>query len=91
MQTKLFANPGAVAATAVCPEATSNPAKCSQYIDFANGSRISWPLYIAPKSSVVGYTRDTTLVDSDGDGISDDQDQCPGTAGGAVTNAKGCS
>lgn len=91
VQTRLFANSGTVATTAVCPEASSNPAKCSQYIDFANGSRISWPLYIAPKSSVVGYTRDTSLVDSDGDGISDEQDQCPGTPGGAVTNAKGCS
>jgi len=29
--------------------------------------------------------------DTDGDGVSDDRDQCPGTSTGAVVNADGCS
>ena len=91
MQTRLFANAGANASNVACPEALSNPLKCGQYIDFATGANITWPLYVAPKSSVVAYTRDFTLVDTDGDGISDDQDQCLATPAGLVTNAKGCS
>ena len=31
------------------------------------------------------------VTDSDGDGIIDDQDQCPNTSPGAIINAHGCS
>lgn len=91
IQTRLFVNSSINPTAVICPEATTNPAKCSQYFDFATGAKVFWPLYLAPKSSVVGYTRDTSLIDSDGDGISDDQDQCPATPVGKVTNSKGCS
>ncbi len=34
---------------------------------------------------------DTITTDSDGDGISDEKDQCPNTAAGEVVNINGCS
>ena len=90
-QTRLFSNASAVATSVVCPDVASSSARCSQYRDFASGAGVLWPIYIAPKSSVVVYTRDTSLVDSDGDGIADEQDQCLATPAGSAVNASGCS
>ena len=91
MQTILYTNSGATSMSVDCPDNLVNPARCGQYLDFATATKLTWPLYVAPKSSVVVYTRDTTLVDSDGDGISDAQDQCPATPIGMAVNAAGCS
>lgn len=40
---------------------------------------------------VLTFTCPAPPVDSDGDGVSDDNDACGGTAGGAVVDARGCS
>lgn len=89
--TRLMSNDSAAAAVLACPEAATNPARCSQYKDFGTGLPVAWPLSLAGYQSQIVYTRDTSLVDSDGDGISDVQDQCPATPAGATTNARGCS
>lgn len=91
VKTQLFANAGRIAATYACPETNTNPARCGQYLNFGTGAKVTWPLQVGPFSAAVVYSRDLSLVDSDGDGISDVQDQCPGTPTGAVTNARGCS
>lgn len=90
IQTQLFTNSGTFGISVSCPDAGALESRCSQYVDFASGNLITWPLYVSPNSSVVAYSRDTTLVDSDGDGISDIQDKCPNTLAGAPTNASGC-
>ena len=91
VQTRLLSNPTAASVSLVCPDQATNPARCSQYQNFATGATVSWPLNVAPNASAIVFTRDTSLVDGDGDGISDVQDQCPGTPAGAATNARGCS
>ena len=91
VQTRLLSNPTAASVSLVCPDLATNPTRCSQYQNFATGAPLSWPQNVAPYVSAIVFTRDTSLVDSDGDGISDVQDKCPGTPSGAPTNALGCS
>lgn len=91
VKSQLFANGTTSAASYACPDATTAPARCSQYLSFGTGSAITWPLQLPALGSTVIYSRDNSLVDTDGDGISDMQDQCPATPAGAVTNARGCS
>lgn len=91
LTTRLLSNTAAAVSGVACPEPVETQWKCSQYINFVTGAAVSWPLQILAKSSAVVYTRDTSLVDSDGDGISDQQDSCAGTTIGMVTNARGCS
>ena len=90
LRSKVFANPSDNAVLTSCPEQTSNPSQCARYVNFATGVPITWPLQLAARASVIGYLRDTSLVDSDGDGISDAQDQCPSTLAGVATDSKGC-
>jgi parallel beta-helix repeat protein len=91
MKSALFANPSAEAAYFSCPDATSNADLCSRYVAFPTGAALSWPVRIEPRSSLIGYTLDRTMIDSDGDGIMDGQDRCPGTRKGAAANAHGCA
>lgn len=91
MQTRLLTNTSGTTKSIACPDAETAPAKCSQYVNFATGAAVQWPLSLTAKASIVAYTRDTSLVDSDGDGIGDEGDACPNTPLGAVTNARGCS
>jgi hypothetical protein len=51
---------------------------------------VDWSASIAPFSGAALYTRDTTLVDTDADGVPDQQDTCSGTSTGAAVNAVGC-
>ena len=51
---------------------------------------ISWPLTLPALGTEIVFTRDPSLVDSDGDGIADIQDKCPRTTG-EVTDAAGCA
>ena len=91
MQTNLFANASMDPVYFNCPDATTNPVLCSRYVHFPTRAPLGWPLRVEPRSSLIGYTLDTTLIDSDGDGITDAQDQCPGTAKGHATNSRGCA
>ena len=90
LQSKVFVNPSDNDNLTACPEQTSNPSQCTRYVNFATGLPITWPLQLAARMSVIGYLRDTSLVDSDGDGISDAQDQCPLTPANVATDSKGC-
>ena len=90
-RTDLLINTQSVALQRSCPTAASQPAVCAQYVRLSDGSAISWPLLLAPRSSEIIYTLDGKLVDTDGDGIADSQDACPGTANAAAVNSNGCS
>ena len=69
----------------------TQPAVCSQYVRLQDNTAVSWPYYLPGRASDIVYTRDARLVDTDGDGIPDTQDQCPSTAAGAAVNSKGCA
>jgi len=75
----------------VCPVATTAPALCTSYARMSDNSPVTWPMTLGPRSSEVVYTRDSSLVDSDGDGIADSQDSCPNTPKGQQVNASGCA
>ena len=91
VKTQLYANAGTAITSYACPDANANAPRCTQYMNFGSGTPVTWPLQVAQLRSVVVYTRDTSLVDTDADGISDVQDQCPATPVGATTDARGCS
>jgi hypothetical protein len=57
-------------------------------LDIPNNS-CDMALIATPTSLVTTVERAST--DSDGDGVADANDQCPGSAGGDVTDANGCS
>jgi hypothetical protein len=47
-------------------------------------------MYLPAMSSEIVYTVEPSLLDSDGDGVPDFQDQCPNSAPGSGVNAAGC-
>lgn len=90
LRTTLLANPGGTSMSLDCPDRSSFPEVCDQYITFPDKAPISWPYTVDAHSSEIIYTQDSTLVDSDGDGIADIEDDCPGTKDGVGTNSRGC-
>lgn len=64
---------------------------CTKFVSMVAGSPVFWPLVVPLLSGVPIYTRDVSLVDTDGDGVSDTQDKCPGTLPGQAVNAAGCA
>jgi parallel beta-helix repeat protein len=75
-----------------CPYAGSTQASaCGKFYLLGDGSPVTWPLSVQAYSAVIVYAQDSGSVDTDGDGIADNQDSCPNTPRGAVVNAAGCS
>jgi hypothetical protein len=90
LQTRLLSNPDTDTASYECPDDQTEPALCGRYIDFGTNSPVAWPVSLAAHESRIIYTRDSSLGDTDGDGIMDTQDVCPGTSAGVGVNASGC-
>ncbi len=84
-------NAGTKPLSAACPANVTQLGACSKFINLLNNQPVIWPLTVAPHSAVIIYAQEPTLLDSDGDGIPDGQDRCPGTAASAPVNASGCS
>jgi parallel beta-helix repeat protein len=74
-----------------CPTRTTNPGLCSNYVTFPEGGTAAWPISIPPRSGKIVFTQNLSLLDSDGDGIANSQDQCTSTVKGLTANTKGCS
>ena len=83
-------NAAATPLSAGCPMAASQQSLCSQLFDLANSRPVTFPLDVPPRSAVILYVQNPARVDSDGDGIPDAQDACPGTPPGAPVDATGC-
>ena len=77
--------------SATCPFASTQGSLCSQAFDLASQQQVSWPLSVPPRSAVIVYVQGTAQIDTDGDGIPDSRDSCPGTAAGMAVDSRGCS
>jgi parallel beta-helix repeat protein len=91
MASGVIVNGSAATASAACPFAASQPALCAMLFDLATDAPVTWPLSVPALGATLVYAREPSLVDSDGDGIPDDQDSCPGSPPGAPVNAAGCT
>jgi len=86
----IIVNAAATTLSATCPFSATQPALCSQMFDLATAQQVSWPLSVPARSAAILYVQNASLIDSDGDGIPDSQDSCPGTPSGGAVNASGC-
>lgn len=90
-------NAGGTAVDIACPLPAAQAALCTALVDLGDadaareGRSVVWPLRLAPRSAIVLRAFDPWLVDSDGDGIADAQDACPGTPARQRVNAAGCA
>lgn len=90
LQIKLLLNRGSSIASVDCASLGVAVALCNSFVYMGDDSPVSWPVSVNPLSGIPVYTRDTSLTDSDGDGIADQQDACPNTPAGQAVNARGC-
>lgn len=91
MRSDLLLNGGSTAIQLACPVAATLPAQCANYVRLSDDQPVAWPYTVAARSAEIVYTRDARLLDSDGDGIPDQQDACPATPAGAGVNSRGCA
>ena len=89
--TAAIVNVDAAPATLTCPLAAAAAAQCVAFESLASYQLVAWPQTLPGRSAAILYAQNPALLDSDGDGIPDSQDLCPGTAPGSAVNASGCS
>ena len=91
LKTRVLVNSTNVPLAVACPDQATDAALCTQFAKFSDGVPVGWPYTLPARSSEVIFSRDSTLLDSDGDGVPTFQDQCAGTIVGAYSNGRGCS
>jgi uncharacterized repeat protein (TIGR01451 family) len=74
-----------------CPDAVTNPSKCSQYVSFTDGTLVSWPITVAAMGSEIVVWDSNPFMDTDRDKVADLDDLCPETLAGSPVNENGCS
>lgn len=74
-----------------CTEAGIAAEQCSDYVDFADGSAVSWPVHVAPFTSKILVWAASPYKDSDLDGIADIDDHCGATPAWTPVDVQGCS
>lgn len=90
-RTALLINDTASPATVVCPTAGSAPQLCGSFYRLSDNAPVAWPYPLTARSSEIVFTLDTSLIDSDADGIANSQDACAATPAGLAVNAQGCA
>jgi hypothetical protein len=90
VRSNILINPTGATLDLDCPDGNGAPT-CSQYVRFSDNQSVSWPYAVPPHGSEIVYTRDSSLVDGDGDGIPDSQDSCSGTLALKAVNGSGCA
>lgn len=85
----LLSNTSRVNQQKSCP--VTDSVVCASYLSFLDGLPVSWPVTLTPLQTMIIFAQDSRLPDTDGDGIPDAQDLCPGTSVGATANSAGCS
>jgi hypothetical protein len=83
----VYYNGGTAPVTTQCPARTNCTQYQAVYVGGVTGSRVSWPIVIAPKQAAVVLF----AADEDEDGVLDQDDYCPDTAAKASTDELGCS
>ncbi len=86
----MLSNPSANAVAQSCPFAAAQVALCTKLRRLSDDAWMGWPYSLPDHSAVILYSQEANLIDSDGDGIADVQDLCPGTPADMAVNAKGC-
>jgi len=74
-----------------CPDKSTIPSLCNMYVRFSDGTPVSWPYNLPALGKEIIYTRDSTLVDTDKDGIADSQDRCAGSSVSVSVLSNGCA
>jgi parallel beta-helix repeat protein len=90
LHSNILLNPTISAMNLNCPDGSLS-ATCNQYVRFSDNQPVIWPYTLQPYSSEIIYTRDSKLIDADGDGIPDSQDKCSATPALQAVNAAGCA
>lgn len=88
---ELLLNKTAFPSSVDCPEAQTNPSKCSQYIYFSNETAVIWPVTLQPMSSEIVIWANTPWRDSDLDTVPDSVDMCANTAAESPVDERGCA
>jgi len=91
LQVKLLLNRNRAATSFDCSAIGIAPSACNAVVYFHDNTPVTWPATVAALSGSPVYTRDVSLIDSDGDGIADQQDYCPNTGTGSLVNSRGCA
>lgn len=84
-------NPTLSALPKECPDAVTNPDKCSQYVSFTDSTPVTWPITIEAMGSEIVIWNNNPFKDTDRDRIADPDDLCPGTLASTPVNEHGCS
>ncbi|MDN5935309.1 MAG: right-handed parallel beta-helix repeat-containing protein, partial [Nitrosospira sp.] len=87
----LLSNPASRKTAFDCPDSDLAAEACPYYVRFTDGQPITWPYELPAFGSEIIYTRNDSLVDTDSDGIADQQDRFPETPTGNPTNSQGCA
>lgn len=91
LRTEILTNASFMENSLECPNEATEPALCTQYLSFTDGTPITWPRTLGALDSEIIYSVDRSLTDADGDGIADSQDACPATPAAQAVNSVGCS
>jgi parallel beta-helix repeat protein len=86
-------NSGATTKLMNCPFTGANAAKCTQFVDFRDGTNVVFPVALPAKSSKIILWASNPFKDSDLDNVADSDDLCPATPRESVTNVdeQGCA
>lgn len=64
---------------------------CGRFVYLGSDAIVDWTSPVDPLSGQAIYTRDTSLLDADGDGVASMEDACANTQQNRAVNAQGCS
>ncbi|MCC6509915.1 MAG: right-handed parallel beta-helix repeat-containing protein [Pirellulaceae bacterium] len=91
LQTRVLLNRNRTSVLIDCSSLGVAQSLCGSFVYFDDDSPVTWPAPLAAFTGRPIYTRDTSLNDSDNDGIADRQDYCPNSPAGAGVNSRGCA
>ena len=90
LRSHILINPTGASLALNCSDG-DNAVSCSEYVRFTDNQIVTWPYVLPPNGSDIIYSRDSRLIDGDGDGIPDYQDNCSATGAALAVNATGCT
>lgn len=89
-QLRLQSNPWGSSTSIPCSAEDEAANLCDKFVNMTDDSPLDWSSLIPAYSGNAIYAHDTSLVDTDQDGVADIEDACPKTPAGTAVNARGC-